>query len=313
MQNDFASKGGGKRIKGIVAGGSVNQPHVTVVTAVYNGRSYVRECLESVLRQDYPNIEHIVLDGQSDDGTIDVLRQYDDRIALWRSEPDQGIYDAWNKALLEARGEWICFLGVDDEFLPHAVSDYMNLASINPHAEYLSSKIKVVHPSGYVRILGRPWTWRQFSKEMCTAHVGSMHRRSLFHRLGTFDTSYRVVGDYELLLRARGQLNTAYMPVITATMRFGGVSCTSIALEERTRAKVVTGGRNRALAAMELYTEMAKSLLRPPVRYVLARIMARQQNSESVDQSTASKPNLESSGTGLIVHPEGADHQRVEE
>jgi len=253
-------------------------PLVTVITAVLNGVGTINNCIESVVRQDYPNIEHIVLDGGSSDGTIDVLRQCDDRIALWRSEPDRGIYDAWNKGLLEARGEWICFLGADDEFLPGAVSAYMALAAKNPQAEYLSSKVKVLHSSGYVRILGSPWTWRNFSKAMCTFHVGNMHRRSLFDRLGMYDTSYRIVADYELLLRARDQLNTAYMPVITAIMRAGGVSGTRKALEETARAKVETGGRSKVLAAVELHMANAKYLLRP-LRSALGGIVARRSKS----------------------------------
>jgi glycosyltransferase involved in cell wall biosynthesis len=269
------SKCGGRRRKGIVAEGSADRPLVTVVTAVYNGQPYITACLDSVLRQDYPNIEHIVLDGGSSDGTVDVLRQYDDRIALWRSEPDRGIYDAWNKALLEARGEWICFLGADDEFLPGAVSAYMALAAQNPPAEYLSSKTKMVYSSGYVRIVGIPWTWRKFSKTMCTLHVGNMHRRRLFDRLGRYDTSYRIVADYEFLLRARDGLNAAYMPVITVMMRAGGVSSTRTMLVEQARAKVATGGRNKWLTAMELYLEYIKYVLPPPVRSALARIRAR--------------------------------------
>jgi glycosyltransferase involved in cell wall biosynthesis len=265
---------GGTRLYRTAASGARDVPVVTVITAVLNGVGTVKDCIESVLRQDYPNIEHIVLDGASSDGTVDVLRQYDDRIALWRSEPDLGIYDAWNKALLEARGEWICFVGADDEFLPGAVSAYMALAAKNPHAEYLSSKVKVIHPSGYVRILGSPWTWRKFSKSMCTLHVGNMHRRSLFDRLGMYDTSYRIVADYELLLRARDQLNTAYMPVITAIMRAGGVSRTRKTLEETARAKVETGGRSKVLAAVELHIANAKYVLRP-LRSALGGIVAR--------------------------------------
>ena len=152
---------GGSRLKGVFAENRLDQPLVTVITAVYNGHKYMAGCLESVLRQDYPNIEHIVFDGASNDGTVGVLRQYDDRIAMWRSEPDAGVYDAWNKALAEARGEWICFLGVDDEFLPGAIRAYMALAAKNPQAEYLCSNVRWVHPSGYERMLGRPWTWRE--------------------------------------------------------------------------------------------------------------------------------------------------------
>lgn len=266
---------GGARPKGIVARGSVDQPLVTVITAVHNGRPFVAGCLKSVFRQSYPNIEHIVMDGASSDGTVEVLRQYDDLISLWRSEPDLGIYDAWSKALLEARGEWICFLGTDDEFLPDAVGEYMALAARNPQAEFLSSKVKVVHPSGYIRTLGCPWTWKRFSRTMCTPHVGAMHRRSLFDRLGTYDSSYKIVGDYELLLRARSQLNAAYMPVVTVMVRGGGVSSTSIALNEQARAKIATGGRSMVLTAAELYFEKAKTLLHPSVRYVLGKIMAK--------------------------------------
>ena len=257
------SLSGGKRLKGIVTANNVEQPLVTVVTAIYNGQPHVAGCLESVFRQDYPNIEHIVLDGGSSDGTVDVLREYDDRIALWRSEPDHGVYDAWNKALAEARGEWICFLGVDDEFLPGAISAYMALAAANPDAEYLSSNVRWVHPSGYVKVLGRPWAWGAFSQWMCTAHVGSMHRRSLYDRIGTYDTSYRIVADYELLLRARDQLRTAYMPVTTVTMRAGGTSDRRRAFFEQARAQVSTGGRNKLLTVLELVGRNAKYTLRP--------------------------------------------------
>jgi glycosyltransferase involved in cell wall biosynthesis len=233
-----------------------------VITAVFNGVGTIKNCIQSVVIQEYPNIEHIVLDGGSSDGTVEVLRQYEDRIALWRSEPDLGVYDAWNKALIEARGEWICFLGADDEFLPGAVSAYMALAAKNPQAEYLSSRVNVVHSSGYRRTIGRAWTWREFSRVMCTAHVGSMHRCSLFVRLGRYNTSYRIVADYELLLRARDQLNTAHMPVITSIMKAGGMSDSFSALREASRARIETGGRSVRWAAIELRIAMLKYFVR---------------------------------------------------
>jgi len=282
---------GGRRLKGIVAEPCTHQPLVTVITAVYNGQPCVAGCLQSVLRQDYPNVEHIVMDGGSTDGTVDMLRQHDASIALWRSEADRGIYDAWNKALFEARGEWICFLGADDVFLPGAISQYMAMATANPQAEFLSSNVQVVHPSGYVRVLGKPWSWSSFSRGMCTPHVGAMHRRSLFDRLGNYDTSYRIVADYELLLRARRHLNTAYLPITTVVMRAGGVSCTREALHEQARAKMATGGRSRLLASIELNFELAKTLLHPPVRYVLGRIATRNQITGFDDPSIAPRIN----------------------
>jgi glycosyltransferase involved in cell wall biosynthesis len=271
MQTDYVILSGGTRLKGVDAESSAARPLVSVVTVLFNGRPYVEGCLESVLGQDYPNKEHIVIDGGSADGTLDVLRRYDDRIAYWKSEPDGGVYDAWNKGVGEARGEWICFLGVDDEFLPGAISAYMELAARHPEAEYLSSRVRWVHPSGYERTLGGEWSWRRFSRFMCTAHVGSMHRRSLFARLGNYDTSYRIVADYELLLRAREHLKTAYMPRITAVMRAGGISDSAVSLEEQARAKVNSGGRNRVRAALELRVANAKYALWP-LRRALRRV-----------------------------------------
>jgi glycosyltransferase involved in cell wall biosynthesis len=274
MQSDVASQCGGARLKGVSAQGSANQPLITVVTAVFNGQPYLAGCLDSVLQQDYPNIEHIVLDGGSNDGTVEELQAYGDRIAFWKSESDEGVYDAWNKGLQEARGEWICFLGADDELLPEAVSAYMELAMQNPNAEYLTSRVEWVHSSGCRRIIGHPWNWKEFSRWMCSAHVGSMHRRSLYNRLGNYDTSYRSAADYELLLRARGQLNAAYMPTVTVRMRAGGVSDSSRALAEAKRAKIDAGGRNTVLAELEFLIAKAKFALRLVSR-PLRRLMKR--------------------------------------
>ena len=242
---------GGLRAKGIFAQGSREFPLVTVMTSVFNNNEHIAGCIESVLRQDYPNI---VIDGGSTDGTVDTLRSFDDRVAFWRSVRDKGIYDAWNKGLAEAGGEWICFVGADDELLPGTVTAYMQLARRHPEAEYLSSQIRYVHPSGYTNPRhGRAWSWPAFARAMYVAHPGSMHRRGLYERLGTYDTSYRSAADYELLLRARGTLRAAYMPEVTAIMRGGGVSDNSAALQEAYRARVSTGGRNRLLARLDLW------------------------------------------------------------
>jgi glycosyltransferase involved in cell wall biosynthesis len=274
---------GGTRLKGEFAEGSADQPLVTVITAVLNGQPYVQGCLESILRQDYPNIEHILIDGGSSDGTVDVLRQYDDRVALWTSEPNGGLYDAWNKALPEARGEWICFIGIDDELLPGAVSAYMALAARNPEAEYLNSLVRMVHHSGYERTFGRSWKWKEFSKWMRWAQVGTMHRRSLLNRLGPYDLSFGGVGDYEFLLRARSGLKAAYIPVETAMMRWGGVSDKRKACADATRAKIVTGGRNALMATIEHWIMIGRFYLRPlrrryylrPLRSLAVRLSAR--------------------------------------
>ncbi len=239
-----------------------NEPLVSVITAVFNGNDYIADCLESVLIQDYPLIEHIVVDGGSVDGTIEMLRRYEDRVALWISERDRGVYDAWNKGLRLARGEWIAFLGADDIYLPGAISAYMKLAAQSPEAEFLSSRARLNHPTGYSPIFGGPWEWPQFSTAMTTIHVGTMHRRSLFERYGEFDTTYRIAGDYEYLLRAREHLRSAFTPATTVVMRAGGLSDSTAGLYEAKRAKVASSVRSAPIAALHLWCAILRFYVR---------------------------------------------------
>ena len=253
---------GGTRTNEKSAPTDFQRPLVTVITAVFNGADCIGDCIESVLLQDYPGIEHIILDACSTDGTIDILRSYDDRLALWVSEPDHGVFDAWNKGLELAQGEWVAFLGADDRFLPGAVREFMDLADRNPEAEFLSSRARLDHPSGYAPVFGGPWEWPRFTRRMTTVHVGSMHRKALFSEYGKFDASYRIAGDFEFLLRARGDLRTAYTPAITVVMKAGGLSDSTKGLHEAKRAKLQTGVRSHLRAQTDLLLDTARFHLR---------------------------------------------------
>lgn len=262
MSNDCSPKTGGYRSR-LKAGSNVaSEPLVTVITAVFNGNDCLASCLDSVLNQDYPHVEHIILDGGSTDGTIETLRSYDDRVALWISEPDGGVYDAWNKGLKLARGEWIAFLGADDIYLEGAISTYLKLAAKNPEAEFLSSRARLSHPTGYAPIFGGPWEWPRFSTAMTTIHVGTLHRRSLFERYGEFDTSYRIAADFEFLLRAGDNLRTAFTSATTVVMRAGGLSDSTAGLYEARRAKVARGVSSTSAAELHLRLAIARFYIR---------------------------------------------------
>ena len=247
---DFRLKGG-TRLHQSATHDKRNGPLVSVITAVFNGAGTIKECIESVLSQDYPHIEYIVVDGGSTDGTIEVLREYETRIALWISEPDGGVYDAWNKALDLAHGEWITFLGADDKFFPGAISEYLHLAQRNPLANLLTSRARLHHPSGYSPEFGGLWSWPRAGKAMPSVHVGAMHHRSIFAKHGQFDATYRIAGDYEFLLRARKDLHAAFMPTVTVAMGAGGLSDSTAGLLEAKRAKLKNKIRRLPLAEIE--------------------------------------------------------------
>lgn len=205
-------------------------PSISVIVAVFNGARTLQQCIDSIARQTYPNKELIIIDGGSTDGTVDLLEANREKINYWISEPDGGIYNAWNKGLAKAKGDWICFLGADDFFW-----DLNVLERAAGQLETLSRDIRVAY--GKVMLLnndgeklypvGVPWNKvkRRFKQVMCVPHPGLMHRRSLFERHGNFDESLRIAGDYELLLRELKTADAFFMSdIVLVAMRQGGVS-----------------------------------------------------------------------------------------
>jgi glycosyltransferase involved in cell wall biosynthesis len=208
-------------------------------------------------------VELLVLDGGSCDGTVEMLRRYDDQIDYWASEPDGGIYDAWNKAVKIARGEWIAFLGSDDRYFPDALRNYVDyILRSGCDLDYVSSHNLLLYANGITRKIGSAWNWAMFRNRMNVVHVGSLHHRCLFKRFGFYNTDYRIVGDYELLLRARSTLRAGFVDAVTVEMRVGGSSDSLRALDEALKAKVLTGGRSRTAAALENFWARIKFRVR---------------------------------------------------
>ncbi len=219
-------------------------PLVSIITATYNAGSYIEDCILSILSQKYENFEYIVIDGGSTDNTTDIITHYQDRLTYWISEPDEGIYDAWNKGLLIARGDWISFVGADDILEPDALNTYMTHILQHPmqsDLEFVSSRIELVNENlTHISTVGAPWQWDRFKKEMITWHVGCFHAKHLFEDYGNFDKSYKICGDYELLLRPKEKLITSYIHRQTVKMRMGGVSSTRLyqSIDETYQAKI---------------------------------------------------------------------------
>lgn len=205
-------------------------PLLTVIVAVFNGAATLQQCIDSVASQTYLNKELIVIDGGSQDGTVEILKANQEGISYWISEPDRGIYNAWNKGLAQAKGEWICFLGADDFFwnekILEQIAEY--LMKLSPDIRVAYAQIMLLNSAEEcVYRVGEPWgeIKSRFRKIMCIPHQGVMHRRSLFERHGKFDESFRIAGDYELLLRELKIADASFIPDIVMTaMRQGGVS-----------------------------------------------------------------------------------------
>jgi glycosyltransferase involved in cell wall biosynthesis len=122
-------------------------PLISVIVAIYNGKATLQQCIDSVAQQTYVTKELIIIDGGSTDGTVDLLKANSGQISYWISEPDHGIYNAWNKGLAKAKGEWICFLGADDFFWDAQVLERMaaQLIMIPPDIRVAYSQIMLLN------------------------------------------------------------------------------------------------------------------------------------------------------------------------
>lgn len=209
---------------------TASTPLVTVIVAVFNGVATLQQCIDSVTQQSYPNIELIIIDGGSKDGTVEILAANGDSIDYWISEPDSGIFNAWNKALMHTKGEWICFLGADDYFWNDHVLERMatELVKVPAEISVVYGQVMLINEAGEsLYPVGNPWEIikGKFMQVMCIPHQGTMHRRSLFERNGIFDDSFRVGGDYEFLLRELKSFEAVFIPdIVVAGMRLGGIS-----------------------------------------------------------------------------------------
>ena len=209
---------------------AASAPMISVVVAVFNADKTLEQCLRSISDQTYRYIQLIVIDGASTDGSLEIIKRFDDKIDDWVSEPDKGIYDAWNKALARAKGDWVCFLGADDYFWDAQVLEKVAgyLQGLDQGLCVAYGKIMAVNEAGETLYsVGQPWpvVGRRFKTLMSIPHPGTMHRAELFRKHGKFDPSFKIAGDYDLLLRELKDGQAAFMESITvAGVRQGGVS-----------------------------------------------------------------------------------------
>ena len=142
------------------------------------------------------------------------------------SEPDKGIYDAWNKGIKMSEGEWISFLGSDDYYLNNALDIYYkNIIKNDKSFNYISSKIEIIDEKNQtLSIVGKKFVWKNMLRNMDIAQVGSFHRKDLFKTVGSFSLDYKIVGDLDFYIRTKDKINALFLDTVTAKMQNNGVS-----------------------------------------------------------------------------------------
>ena len=195
-------------------------PKISIITVVKNGASHLERCMQSVRVQKTGEVEYIVIDGESEDGTIDLIKTHSDWISHWISEPDQGIADAMNKGIAIAKGKVIGFIHADDELESGAIDQVLKQAK---DWDILCGAIRevTVNSDAFIKSAYPD----QLKVGMTVNHPSTFVKRSVYQQVGGFDPAYQVAMDYEFLLRSLvAGVRFKASDVVLATMHVGGKS-----------------------------------------------------------------------------------------
>jgi glycosyltransferase involved in cell wall biosynthesis len=211
-----------------------NNLTISVVTATWNCASTLPDCLASVARQNYKNREHVIIDGASTDGTIDVINRHVDQIATFKSEPDKGIYDALNKGIQLATGDVVGFLHADDLYASAKVLAKIAQAFEDPTVCAVYGDLEYVSQQDTSKVIrrwkGKPFNNNDLGWGWMPAHPTLYVRREWYSKIGGFDISYRIAADYLSILKlfTQPRFKSEYISDVLVTMRLGGASNKSI-------------------------------------------------------------------------------------
>ncbi|WP_316797831.1 glycosyltransferase family 2 protein [Pedobacter frigidisoli] len=206
---------------------------ISLITVVYNGEAYLEDCFQSVFAQTHPDVEYIVIDGGSTDGTLKIIDQHKNQISYFVSESDRGLYDAINKGIAKATGDIVGILNADDTLASPEILKAVAETFTSEDTDVLYGDLHYVHPSSGKII--RKWKSKQatrndMEKGWMPAHPTLYLKRTLFENHGNYALDLGTAADYELILRFlyKNNLKARYLPQLMVNMRTGGVSNGSI-------------------------------------------------------------------------------------
>lgn len=178
-------------------------PKISIITVCFNSAKTIEQTIDSVVKQTYQNIEYIIIDGSSTDGTVDIIKKYEDKIAYWVSEPDEGIYDAMNKGIDKATGDYIYFLGADDCLVNKNIINII-INQIDDDTDVLSGVVWSVYPESKMQqVFSNNIKNTKFDdleqRKIMAPHQGMFVKSSVMKNL-KFDSKYKIGADYKFIL-----------------------------------------------------------------------------------------------------------------
>lgn len=240
---------------------------VSIITVCLNSVDTIRDTIISVLSQDYPNIEYIIVDGESQDGTMKIVEEYRDRIAVIMSEPDKGIYDAMNKGIAVATGDIVGILNSDDFYSDATSVRRLVEQMLRTNADCVFADVVFVDSTNTDRVT-RYYDSSKFFPERLRygwmpAHPSLMVKRTIYLRYGNYKLDYKIASDFEMIVRLLlcAGLNYAYLPHVVIKMRTGGVSTKGLRARWILNREIV-----RACRSNGIKTSLPRILLKIPVK-----------------------------------------------
>lgn len=203
---------------------------ISIITVCFNSEKHIKSAIESVINQSYNNIEYIIIDGGSKDKTVDIIKSYGSKVNQLISEPDKGIYDAMNKGLQMATGDYLGILNSDDFYIHNEVISMVVNELLEKKTDSLFADLIYVeeeHPEIQVRYWkSQPFVKGSFQKGWHPAHPTFFVKNEIYKKLGYFSMDFKLAADFELMLRflEKHQISSCYLPQAIIKMRLGGAT-----------------------------------------------------------------------------------------
>ncbi len=245
-------------------------PKISVITISYNSAKTIEKTIQSVINQDYDNLEYIIIDGKSQDGTIDIIKKYEDKIAYWVSEPDKGISDAFNKGISAATGEIVGIVNSDDQYLPGALKAIAD--NYDPTVDVYRGEI-LIHDD----IKNVEYTYQPSMKfgllpiKVNVCHLPTFITKKAYEKYGTYSTEFKLAMDLDLLRRFyRAGARFKKVDMVLGRFNVGGVSIQAgieRAFDERRKVILANGGNkfdvliyNQILGVIDISKKLTKTI-----------------------------------------------------